>query len=140
MSWSAAQYTKFEAERNRPIHDLLAQLPNADVARAADLGCGPGNSTELLQRRFPEAAVTGIDSSPDMIAAARARLPGIRFALGDIAGWDGAGGPFDVVLANAALQWVPDHAALLPALLSRLGPGGSLAVQIPDNLGSRRTG
>lgn len=133
MIWSAAQYGTFENERNRPIHDLLARLPGLDAAMAADLGCGPGNSTELLQQRFPQATVIGIDSSPDMIAAARKRLPGHDFALADIAAW-AAPGPFDVILANAALQWVPDHAALLPALMSKLRPGGSLAVQMPDNL------
>ena len=134
MTWSAAQYTKFEDERNRPIHDLLAQIPNRTVAKAVDVGCGPGNSTELLQQRFPEAAVSGFDSSPDMIAAAEKRLPGVRFTLADVTGWRGADGPYDVIFSNAVLQWVPDHATLLPALIAQLAPGGSLAVQMPDNL------
>ena len=133
MSWSAAQYGKFEAERNRPVHDLLGQLRNQSVETAADLGCGPGNSTELLRQRFPDAAIVGLDSSADMIAAARSRLPDVRFEMGDIATW-GDPGPFDVILANAVLQWVPDHARLLPELLGKLAPGGSLAVQMPDNL------
>jgi len=85
MSWSAAQYVKFEQERSRPIRDLLDQLPNKRVVRAVDIGCGPGNSTELLPRRFPDAHIIGIDSSVDMIAAARMRLPGIRFDIQDIA-------------------------------------------------------
>ncbi|RKH64028.1 trans-aconitate 2-methyltransferase [Corallococcus interemptor] len=133
MDWSAAQYTRFEDERNRPIRDLLARIPTAEVKRAADLGCGPGNSTELLRARFPAAAVTGMDSSPDMLTAARKRLPDVRFDAGDIATWSDPG-PYDVILANAVLQWVPDHATLLPALLHKLTPGGSLAVQMPDNL------
>ncbi|HEV2675491.1 MAG TPA: trans-aconitate 2-methyltransferase [Aliidongia sp.] len=133
MSWSAAQYTKFEDERNRPIQDLLARIPGSDAGRAADLGCGPGNSTELLQARFPGAAIAGMDSSADMIAAARKRLPGVDFEVDDIASWRNPG-PFDVILSNAALQWVPDHAALLPALIGKLAPGGHLAVQMPDNL------
>jgi trans-aconitate 2-methyltransferase len=133
MSWSASQYTKFEDERTRPVRDLLAQVRNRNVAHAVDIGCGPGNSTELLRARFPEAVVTGMDSSADMIEAARKRLPGVRFEIDDIAGWRSPG-PYDVILANAALQWVPDHAALLPALLAKLAPGGSLAVQVPDNL------
>ena len=133
MSWSAAQYSRFENERNRPIHDLLAQLPIREAHRVADIGCGPGNSTQLLQQRYPRAEIVGMDSSPDMLAAARARLPGVRFEQADIAEW-GEHGAYDVILANAALQWVPDHTRLLPRLLDCLAPGGSLAVQIPDNL------
>jgi len=133
MSWSSEQYTKFEAERNRPINDLLAQLSNPGVRTAADLGCGPGNSTELLQARFPNSAIVGIDSSVNMIEAARKRLPGIRFDVDDIATWQDPG-PFDVILANASLHWVPNHASLLPALVGKLAPNGSLAVQMPDNL------
>ncbi len=135
MSWSAVVYSKFESERSRAVEDLLARVPTPRVAAAADLGCGPGNSTELLIRRYPEASVIGLDSSPDMIAAARKRLPDVRFELGDIGAWPSQQpGPFDVVLANAVLQWLPNHTSLLPALLGRLAPGGSLAVQIPDTL------
>ena len=133
MSWSASQYTKFEDERNRPIRDLLARIPTSLVVNAAEIGCGPGNSTELLQARFPDAVITAMDSSADMIEAARKRLPGIQFEIDDIAAWLDPG-PFDVILANAALQWIPDHESLLPELVARLAPGGSLAVQVPDNL------
>jgi trans-aconitate 2-methyltransferase len=133
MDWSAAQYTRFEDERTRPARDLIARIPRDDAASAADLGCGPGNSTELLRQRFPRARIVGIDTSPDMLAAARQRLPDVRFELADIAGW-APPERFDVILANASLQWIPDHAALFPALLSRLAPGGCLAVQMPDNL------
>jgi trans-aconitate 2-methyltransferase len=133
MSWSAAQYGKFEDERNRPIVDLLTRIPTVDVATAADIGCGPGNSTEFLRARYPQAAIIGMDSSADMIAAARRRLPDIRFEVADIATWADAG-PFDVILSNAALQWLPDHETLFPALVDKLAPGGSLAVQMPDNL------
>jgi len=133
MTWSATQYSKFEAERNRPIYDLLAQLPQPRIATAVDLGCGPGNSTELLAARFPDATVTGLDTSTDMLDAARKRLPDVQFELADIATWSAAS-PVDVIFANAALQWVFDHAALLPRLVAGLAPGGSLAVQMPDNL------
>jgi trans-aconitate 2-methyltransferase len=133
MSWSAAQYSKFETERNRPILDLLAQINTPTVHAAADLGCGPGNSTELLQRRFPDARIIGIDNAPDMIATARRRLPGTSFEQADIAGWADPG-PFDVILANASLQWVPDHETIFPRLVRKIAPGGSLAVQMPDNL------
>lgn len=131
MYWSAADYGRFEAERTRPARDLLVQV-RGEVRRAVDLGCGPGNSTELLVARFPGAEVSGIDSSPDMVAAARARLPGVAFEVGDVATWEG--GPQDLVFANAVLQWLPDHATLVPRLLSQLAPGGTLAVQVPDNL------
>jgi len=133
MTWSAAQYVAFEAERTRPVRDLLAAVPDAEVRRAVDIGCGPGNSTEVLAARYPAAVVSGLDSSPEMIEAARTRLPQVRFALVDITRWDDPG-PFGVILANAVLQWVPDHAALLPTLLGKLALGGSLAVQVPDNL------
>jgi len=133
MTWSAALYTKFEDERTRPVRDLLARIPTTTAASVADIGCGPGNSTELLQALFPGAAVTAMDSSADMIEASRKRLPGIRFEIDDIATWRSPG-PFDVILANAVLQWVPDHSFLLPALIAKLAPGGSLAVQMPDNL------
>jgi trans-aconitate 2-methyltransferase len=131
MSWSAAQYVKFEDERTRPSHDLIAGIPNLSVERAADLGCGPGNSTEVLRERYPDARIVGVDSSPDMIAAARKRMPGVAFEIADVNSWRDTG--FDVILANAVLQWVPGHETLLPMLISRLSPGGSLAVQMPDN-------
>ena len=97
-----------------------------------DLGCGPGNSTELLAERWPDAAARGLDSSADMIAAARVRLPGAQFEQGDIASWSDSG--FDVILSNAALHWLHDHVHLFPRLVAALAPGGSLAVQMPDNL------
>jgi trans-aconitate 2-methyltransferase len=134
MSWSAAQYSKFEDERSRPARDLIAQIPNEAVANAIDIGCGPGNSTQLLQQRFPHAIIAGIDSSPDMIEAARKRLPGVRFDIADIVKWKDTGPLLDVILSNAVLQWVPDHPSLFPALLARLTPGGSLAVQMPHTL------
>jgi trans-aconitate 2-methyltransferase len=112
---------------------LLSAVPPLEVQRAVDLGCGPGNSTEVLAAFYPGAAVSGVDSSPDMIAAARKRMPEVRFDLADLGTWDEAG-PFGVILANAVLQWVPDHEALMPRLIGRLAPGGSLAVQMPDNL------
>jgi len=132
-TWSAAQYVRFEAERNRPIHDLLGALGEIEVASAADIGCGPGNSTEWLQRRFPMATVQGFDSSPDMIFSARKRLHNIDFHMIDISDWSG-GERFDLILANAVLQWLPDHDVLLPRLMQRLNAGGALAVQMPDNL------
>src|SRR5262245_13267276 len=112
MTWSAAQYTKFEDERTRPPRDLIAGIPTAEVKIAVDIGCGPGNSTELLRARYPAATVSGLDSSADMIAAARKRLPELAFELADITAWAASPGTYDVILANAVLQWVPDHDTL----------------------------
>ncbi len=133
MSWSAKQYVKFENERTRPVQDLLNAVPDNEGKVVVDIGCGPGNSTELLAARFADAKVIGLDSSADMIEAARKRLPKIHFDVADVSTWD-AVGPFDVILANAVLQWVPDHEKLFPRLVSKLAPGGSLAIQMPDNL------
>lgn len=133
MTWSAKQYSAFENERTRPVRDLVAALNVQPVRTAIDLGCGPGNSTEVLAQRFPHAKVTGMDSSEDMVIAARKRLPELSFELADIASWNPPES-YDVILANASLQWLPDHAELYPRLVSKLAPGGSLAVQTPDNI------
>jgi trans-aconitate 2-methyltransferase len=133
MTWSAAQYLKFEHERTRSVHDLVARIPKAGIVRAADIGCGPGNSTEVLRERYPEARIIGLDSSPEMIEAARKRLPNIAFEVADIREWRSTE-PLDVILANAVLQWIPNHETLFPALMAQLAPRGALAVQVPDNL------
>lgn len=133
MAWSAAHYSRFEAERTRPARDLVAAIPLDHARSAVDLGCGPGNSTQVLLARYPDARVTGIDNAPDMIQAARARLPHVAFETADIAHWH-ASQPIDVLLANASLQWLPHHDTLYPRLLRQLAPNGCLAVQTPDNL------
>ena len=133
MTWSAKQYAIFEDERTRPVRDLVSALPDIEARAIVDLGCGPGNSTEVLAARFPDAAISGLDSSPDMIEAARRRLPRAQFAVGRIEGWTDAG-PFDVILANAVLHWIPNHRTLLPELVARLVTSGVLAIQMPDNL------
>ncbi|ONH52602.1 trans-aconitate 2-methyltransferase [Pseudomonas cedrina] len=133
MTWSAQQYTLFEQQRTRPVRDLVAAIANTEVRNAVDLGCGPGNSTEVLAERFPHAHIIGLDSSDDMLADARKRLPALSFELADIGAWKPAQ-TFDVILANASLQWLPDHATLYPHLVHQLTPGGTLAVQTPDNL------
>jgi trans-aconitate 2-methyltransferase len=131
--WNATQYLIFERERTRPAADLLAGVLLDAPDSIVDLGCGPGNSTKLLVDRYPAAKVLGIDTSPDMLAKARASLPATEFALADVATWQPAQSP-DIIFANAVLQWVPDHATLLPRLASLVAPGGALAIQMPDNL------
>jgi trans-aconitate 2-methyltransferase len=130
--WSARQYLKFEDERTRPPRDLLAQVPLQSPRRVVDLGCGPGNSTELLITRYPQADVVGVDSSSDMLRQARERLPYCTFAEADLATWNPPEGT-DLLFANAVFQWVPDHPAVLRRLLERLPEGGVLALQMPDN-------
>jgi trans-aconitate 2-methyltransferase len=133
VSWDPVQYKVYAAERARPFHDLVAQIPTPAPARVVDLGCGPGTATATLADRWPGAHVYGLDSSPDMIrAATRLTRPGrLEFGLGDIAQWQPAAATVDVIVSNAALQWVPDHLEALPAWAAALRPGGALAVQVP---------
>ena len=131
--WSPSLYTQFEDERTRPARDLLAQVPLAAARKIIDMGCGPGNSTELLAARYPAAELTGLDSSPNMLAEARKRLPDAHFGLADANAWtpDPA---TDLVFANAIYQWVPGHLGVLPKVLAAMSEGGCLAVQMPDNM------
>lgn len=130
--WNPELYTRFEAERTRPAQELLARVFLDRPAHVVDLGCGPGNSTELLAERYAGARITGIDTSEAMLESARRRLPGCTLEQGDIATWRPAAKP-DLIYANASLQWVPDHATLFPRLMSSVAPGGVLAIQMPDN-------
>ena len=136
-SWDADQYLKFGEERTRACRDLVARVAIASVKTAIDLGCGPGNSTQIIAERWPGAQVIGLDSSADMIGAARLRNPDGAWLVGDIAAWArDDGGRFDLVCSNAALQWVTGHAALYPRLLERVSHGGAFAAQIPHNFDS----
>ncbi|QGY05657.1 trans-aconitate 2-methyltransferase [Methylobacterium mesophilicum SR1.6/6] len=131
--WNPALYSRFEDERTRPAAELLARVPLDAPLLAYDLGCGPGNSTALIAARFPGTEVIGLDTSPAMLESARVRLPGLAFAQADAGTWTPDRAP-DLIYANAVLQWLPDHATLLPRLFGLLAPGGVLAVQMPDNL------
>jgi trans-aconitate 2-methyltransferase len=137
MTWDPVQYARFSRDRSRPFFDMLARVEREAVATAADLGCGAGELTRSLAERWPAARVVGVDSSPGMLERARRQaIPGrLRFELADIATWRGDE-PLDLVVSNAALQWVPDHEALLPAIAGMLAPGGTLAVQMPSHFDS----
>jgi trans-aconitate 2-methyltransferase len=135
MSWSPERYLAFGDHRTRPAADLVARVALPAPVRIADLGCGPGNSTALLVERWPEAEVTGVDNSAEMLTRARASRVPAAWTLADIAEWTPTA-PVDVLFSNAALQWLPDHARLLPRLLGEVRPGGALAVQMPRNFGS----
>jgi trans-aconitate 2-methyltransferase len=129
--WNPTLYSKFEAERMRAARDLLARIPLDSADLVYDLGCGPGNSAELLLRRFPDARIVGLDTSDAMLAHARARTPRAKFVKQDIAEWAPEDRP-DLIFANAALQFLPDHDRLFPRLMSYLTPGGALATQMPN--------
>lgn len=133
QDWDPDLYRQFEAERTRPAHDLLAHIPATIPQRISDLGCGPGNSTQLLHQRFPDAQLVGIDNSRAMLLSAQQRLPDCTFLEADISQWQPAE-PQDLIYANASLQWLTNHQQLFPRLLSQLAANGILAVQMPDNL------
>lgn len=133
-TWSPSQYLKFEDHRTRPAIDLLGRVNLAgDDLKITDIGCGPGNSTEILISRFGAGRVIGMDSSSSMVEAARKRLPDVPFKVADIGSWQPPQRQ-DLLFANAVLQWLPDHQTLLPRLMDALSDGGTLAVQMPDNL------
>jgi trans-aconitate 2-methyltransferase len=132
--WSAAQYLKFEAQRTRPARDLIAQVPLKSPKSIIDLGCGPGNSTAALAEYFPDAHVTGMDSSSDMIKTAKAALPHIDFAIGDLSSYEPKE-PADLLFSNAVFQWIPSdqRIPIMKRLIESLQPGGVFAFQVPDN-------
>ncbi len=132
--WDSAQYLKFGSQRTQPARDLAARLPAENPVEVLDVGCGPGNSTEVLAKRYPDARILGIDSSPEMVAAASHCHPDLEFRLCD-AGRELAqlDRQFDVVFSNACIQWIPDHPMLLKNLLGLLKKDGVLAVQVPMN-------
>jgi trans-aconitate 2-methyltransferase len=130
--WDHKLYLKFSDQRARPAADLIAQIQIENPRHIIDLGCGTGNSTAQLHRRWPQAELTGLDSSPAMLAQARNDHPEWRWIESAIENWEPQGS-YDLVFSNAALHWVPDHAALFPRLLQAVAPGGALAVQMPNN-------
>ena len=129
--WDPQVYGRYAGERSRPFHELTARVRATDPATVVDLGCGDGALTSTLADRWPSAAVLGIDSSAEMLASAPAG-PRLRFEVGAIEDW-APERPVDVLVSNAALQWVPRHWELLPRLVGALAPGGWLAVQVPGN-------
>lgn len=133
--WDHKLYLKFSDQRSRPASDLIAQIQLESPERIIDLGCGTGNSTTQLHRRWPTAEVTGLDSSPAMLTQARKDHPQWQWRESAIEDWSPQDS-YDLVFSNAALHWVRDHASLFPRLLSHVAPGGALAVQMPNNFHS----
>lgn len=132
-TWDPEQYLTYSDQRGRPFVELVARIGAEAPADVVDLGCGPGTLTALLAERWPDARITGLDSSPAMIDSALERGDErIRFQLADLQDWRPAR-PVDVLISNATLQWVPGHLELLPRLLDAVRPGGWLAFQVPGN-------
>lgn len=134
MTWSPEQYHRFAQERARPFWDLIALIEtDRPIERAVDLGCGSGELTAEAARRLGVSSMLGVDSSPQMLAAAREHAGGrTSFTEGDLATWQSSG-DVDLLLASASLQWVPDHIEVLTRWTPSLAPGAQLAVQVPDN-------
>ena len=138
MAWNPQQYGLFETQRSRPFFDLVSRISVEQPRRVVDLGCGTGALTATLAARWPEAEVAGLDSSPEMLDKASVHTAGhanLSFRLADIAEWSPAPGD-DVIVSNAALQWVPAHDKLLARWYAMLEPGAQLAVQMPANTDS----
>ncbi|MCP5433793.1 MAG: methyltransferase domain-containing protein [Alphaproteobacteria bacterium] len=135
MAWNPTTYLRFASDRERPLHDLVARVPLETARAIVDLGCGTGNSTAAIAARYPQARLTGIESSSAMLAKARASALACDWREEDIAA---ARLPpdTDLVFSNAALHWLDDHECLFARLASELAPGGALAVQMPDNFAS----
>ncbi len=130
VDWDPARYGAFRDLRLRPALDLLAQVPGLPPGEIVDLGCGDGAVADALATRFPGRGLVGVDNSPAMLANAAARLRYDRLIEADIAGWEALVPPA-LIFSNAALNWLPDHATLMPRLARMLRPGGMLAVQMP---------
>lgn len=133
MPWNPEQYHKFQSQRSAPFYDLLKLVVIRPKLKVIDLGCGTGELTRELANALPDSDVTGLDSSPQMLDAARAaahRSANLRFEQGDQAA---LAGNWDLIFSNAALQWTEGHAALMPSLFSKLNSGGQICVQVPSN-------
>lgn len=141
--WNPAAYLTFASERTQPFIDLLSRVRTPGARTVLDLGCGPGNGMPVIRALWPQAQISGVDSSAEMIARAReatADDPGISYRQTDIRTLTAqelpGGAPVDLVVSNAALQWLPDHRELLPRLMDLVAPGGVFAVQVPGNFGA----
>jgi trans-aconitate 2-methyltransferase len=135
MTWDPALYLRFADQRLRPALDLLARIDCNQPASVVDLGCGAGNVATYLKRRWPDAALTGVDNSPEMLAKARASDPAINWEMGELASWMPRKAP-TIIYSNAALQWIDGHTEVFPRLARAIAGGGVLAVQMPHQNGA----
>ncbi|MGA8074389.1 MAG: methyltransferase domain-containing protein [Candidatus Acidiferrales bacterium] len=133
--WHPETYLKYANIRFRAALDLIERIPLGRCERAYDLGCGTGHLTQALQERWPEARITGVDSSAEMLSHARGEFPKIEWVQADLTSWR-ADAPADLLFSNATFQWVPDHEHLLPSLLGQVRKGGFFAMQMPRHIES----
>lgn len=131
-SWDPELYLKFGSARTRPARDLVGHIPLDSPKRIVDLGCGPGNSTDVLKARWPETDIWGVDSSGEMLRQAAGNDPDIEWIQADLQDWTPPG-TYDLIFSNAALQWIQPVEPLLDACVEALEPGGVLAFQTPCN-------
>lgn len=132
--WDSKQYLKFEQERTQPAIDLVNRIEYENPMKIIDIGCGPGNSTNVLAKKFPNASILGIDLSENMLEQAKKNYPQLDFKVGDVSKCLGdLGNDFDIVFSNACIQWVPNHHEILKQMMNILKPQGILAVQTPMN-------
>jgi trans-aconitate 2-methyltransferase len=132
MSWDPQQYLRFAGQRLRPALDLIAHIPIEHPQTVADLGCGTGNVTRILRGRWPQAHITGVDGSPQMLAEARKANADIAWEQSQLDVWNPPE-KYDLIFSNAALHWLDDHPALFAQLAGNIAGGGVLAVQMPRN-------
>ena len=134
MDWNSEQYLKFKTERTQPAIDLVNRINVHNPKKILDIGCGPGNSTEVLYNKYPNAYILGVDKSEEMIKTAKMKYPNLDFKICDVSkDLSELDSDFDIVFSNACIQWVPDHKQLLINMLNLLNKNGVLAVQIPMN-------
>ena len=131
--WSSEQYLKFKNQRTQPAIDLARRIADKNPRTVLDIGCGPGNSTAVLQNVFPHADILGIDSSADMITKAKETYKDMKFEICDVNTELDKLGKYDIIFSNACLQWVPNHTEFIPRLIEKLNNNGVLAVQMPRN-------
>jgi trans-aconitate 2-methyltransferase len=130
--WDPQQYLRFEHERTQPSIDLVARIPSEDPKTIIDIGCGPGNSTQILRKRWPRADIVGLDKSEKMIERARTDYPGQAWMTADASMLE-TDRQYDIVFSNAAIHWIPDHHLLIPRLFQLVKHNGFLAIQVPAN-------
>lgn len=128
--WNPEQYLQFKSERTQPAIDLVSRINIAEPQSIIDIGCGPGNSTQILVNRWPNSEVVGLDNSTTMIEKARQDYPKQKWIVDNAENID-SNNKYDLIFSNATLQWIPHHEILLPKLFNCVNPGGAIAVQIP---------